>query len=68
MSLQWWSFDAGIGSITAVTDHSDILTVEQIQMWELHMGCFQPWTVGSRQGLCFWAFSISSYASGSATL
>lgn len=26
MSLPWWSFDAGICSVRAVTDSSDILT------------------------------------------
>lgn len=68
MSLPRWSFGAGISSITAVADYSDILTVEQIQYstWD----AFNPVTVGRQQGcgLCFLAFSIYSCTSGSATL
>lgn len=70
MSLPWWSFDAGVSSITTVADSNDILTAEQIQMWNSTQNVFNPIAVGSRQGcgLCFLLFSISIWVSESATL
>lgn len=42
VSLPRWYFDAEIGLVTTVADYKDILTVEQIPVWELNTRCFQP--------------------------